>query len=384
MIFAHRAIAEHEVLQRILQTEPEILLPALTVEANETHRLVAAFLKPYLVRHGMVDGAQLEQAADFLARMVLSYIESPGRWDLTTRLKSHVWSGPSCWRASDEHPAEHPTLLPPSDQTVVRRLRPLRQADLHRLHDPRPGGLAVPRVCAHRSQEEPDHPALPEPELHRRGRLHQPDALRHRLIAVNVICFVASGFGKNSVLDRFGEWPYAIHAGHQYYRVFDAMFLHLSFEHIFFNMFTLLIIGPAVEIQMGRSRFLALYLIGRLGGGAFQYLFGPSNELGVGASGAIFALMGAYVVVAHRRRLPGQVSTLIVINLVIGFADSSTVGRPHRRIGRRRPCGPHVRVADQLRPRTTARVVTGLTSAAALGILAVLVFTIAPGHFNIG
>ena len=82
LTFAHNAILEHEVLQRILQTEPEILLPRLTVNANETHKLVAAFLMPYLARHGMSEGEQLEKAADFLSRMVLSYIGSPGRWDL--------------------------------------------------------------------------------------------------------------------------------------------------------------------------------------------------------------------------------------------------------------------------------------------------------------
>ena len=82
LVFAHHAILGHEVLQRILQTEPEILLPRLTTEANETHKLVAAFLVPYLVRHGMAEGTDLDAAADFLARMVLSYIASPGRWDL--------------------------------------------------------------------------------------------------------------------------------------------------------------------------------------------------------------------------------------------------------------------------------------------------------------
>jgi AcrR family transcriptional regulator len=83
LVFAHKAILEHEVLQRVLQTEPETLLPRMTVEANETHKLVAAFLAPYLIRHGMVEGVDLTAAADFLARMVLSYIGSPGRWDLT-------------------------------------------------------------------------------------------------------------------------------------------------------------------------------------------------------------------------------------------------------------------------------------------------------------
>ncbi|HEY1831946.1 MAG TPA: TetR/AcrR family transcriptional regulator [Acidimicrobiales bacterium] len=82
LTFAHHAVLEHQVLQRILVTEPEILLPHMTVSANRTREWVSAFLKPYLVRHGMHEGADLERAADFLARMVLSYIGSPGRWDL--------------------------------------------------------------------------------------------------------------------------------------------------------------------------------------------------------------------------------------------------------------------------------------------------------------
>jgi AcrR family transcriptional regulator len=69
LMFAHGALVEHEVLQRILVTEPEILLPRLTTEAD-------------LARHGTAGGTDLDVASDFLARMVLSYIASPGRWDL--------------------------------------------------------------------------------------------------------------------------------------------------------------------------------------------------------------------------------------------------------------------------------------------------------------
>jgi AcrR family transcriptional regulator len=82
LVFAHNAILEHEVLQRILVTEPEMLLPHMTVEANGTHQMVSSFLAPYLVQHGVAEGTDLDRAADFLARMVLSYISSPGRWDL--------------------------------------------------------------------------------------------------------------------------------------------------------------------------------------------------------------------------------------------------------------------------------------------------------------
>lgn len=80
--FARRSLLEHEVLQRVLETEPELLLPQLTVEGNRTVGMISAFLEPYLVRHGVADD-KLKQAADFLARMILSYISAPGRWDLS-------------------------------------------------------------------------------------------------------------------------------------------------------------------------------------------------------------------------------------------------------------------------------------------------------------
>ena len=82
LTFAHRAVLEHEVLQRILVTEPDLLLPALTVEGQGTLEVIAAFLEPYLQRHALAPGVDVAQAARFLARMVLSYIASPGRWDL--------------------------------------------------------------------------------------------------------------------------------------------------------------------------------------------------------------------------------------------------------------------------------------------------------------
>jgi AcrR family transcriptional regulator len=80
--FAHRSIVEHEVLQRVMQTEPDKLLPALTVESNRIRQGIAEFLVPYLRQRGVVEGVDLDEAADFLARMVLSYMSAPGRWDL--------------------------------------------------------------------------------------------------------------------------------------------------------------------------------------------------------------------------------------------------------------------------------------------------------------
>ena len=80
--FAHRSIVEHEVLQRVMQTEPDKLLPALTVESNRIRQGIAEFLVPYLRQRGVAEGVDPEGAADFLARMVISYMSAPGRWDL--------------------------------------------------------------------------------------------------------------------------------------------------------------------------------------------------------------------------------------------------------------------------------------------------------------
>jgi len=82
IMFAYRSIVEHEVLQRVMETEPDKLLPILTVESNRIRAGIAEVLAPYLEARGLADGVVLDDAADFLARMVLSYISAPGRWDL--------------------------------------------------------------------------------------------------------------------------------------------------------------------------------------------------------------------------------------------------------------------------------------------------------------
>ena len=83
LLFAHRAILEHEVLQKILQTEPDRLLPTLTVESWRLRDLVVAFLVPSIPARALRPGMTPERAADYVARMLLSFISAPGRWDLS-------------------------------------------------------------------------------------------------------------------------------------------------------------------------------------------------------------------------------------------------------------------------------------------------------------
>jgi AcrR family transcriptional regulator len=86
LVFAHRSIQEHEVLRKVLDTEPERLLPLITVEQHRVLGFITAFLLPYLERAQqagrMRPGVDLEAAADYVARMVLSLIGSPGGWNM--------------------------------------------------------------------------------------------------------------------------------------------------------------------------------------------------------------------------------------------------------------------------------------------------------------
>ncbi len=83
LVFARRAVEEHAVLQKVLQTEPERLLPQLTATMPIVLTVVRAYLVPLLEDERLADGMDPERAADHLARMVLSFIASQGGWDLT-------------------------------------------------------------------------------------------------------------------------------------------------------------------------------------------------------------------------------------------------------------------------------------------------------------
>ena len=82
LLHAHRAVGEHEVLQKLLLTEPERLVPAITMETSRFVPLIAAFVEPYLARETLRPGIDRREAADYVARMVVSHIAAPGRWDL--------------------------------------------------------------------------------------------------------------------------------------------------------------------------------------------------------------------------------------------------------------------------------------------------------------
>ena len=87
LLFAHRAVEEHAVLQKILETEPDRLLPQLTVESTRILAFIKGFLAPYIERERerLRPGVDVDAAAEYVARMLLSFIGAQGGWDLTDR-----------------------------------------------------------------------------------------------------------------------------------------------------------------------------------------------------------------------------------------------------------------------------------------------------------
>jgi len=87
LTFAHQAVNDHDVLQKVLVTEPDVLLPLMTIEQHRVLRYITAYLRPLLVREAAAgrlrDGLDVDAAADFVARMALSIMASPGPVDLT-------------------------------------------------------------------------------------------------------------------------------------------------------------------------------------------------------------------------------------------------------------------------------------------------------------
>lgn len=128
------------------------------------------------------------------------------------------------------------------------------------------------------------------------------------------------GFGLLSA-ERLGMWPIGIAVDQEWYRLITSAFLHGGFLHIAFNMYALYYLGPPLEEFLGERRYIALYVLAALGGGVASYTFSPVNTLSVGASGAIFGLMTATIVVGRRMGMDtSQITLLLVINVLIGFS----------------------------------------------------------------
>ena len=146
------------------------------------------------------------------------------------------------------------------------------------------------------------------------------------LIGINIAVFLlelASGGSVNgtgsSIYENGALYGPLVAAG-DWWRLGTAAFLHYGFFHLAINMYSLWWVGQALEHALGRGRFLGLYLVSGIAGSAGALLWTPL-AVTVGASGAIFGVLGAALIMERRGSLVfgGQAMSLIVINLVITF-----------------------------------------------------------------
>jgi membrane associated rhomboid family serine protease len=134
----------------------------------------------------------------------------------------------------------------------------------------------------------------------------------------------------SSLCDRAGGTYLPGVADGAYWQLLTSMFTHQQVWHIGFNMLALWVLGPQLELAIGRLRFLALYFVSGLAGAAMVMWFGPQYAGTLGASGAIFGLMGALAVVAFK--VGGDVRgimTWIGINFVLTFAIANISWQGH-------------------------------------------------------
>lgn len=146
------------------------------------------------------------------------------------------------------------------------------------------------------------------------------------IIGVNVFMFILTqiiNLSMGNGLLRLGAKVNFLIAFGEYWRLFTAMFLHADLIHLFFNMVILYMLGRDIERFFGPKKFLAIYFLSGLMGSAASYIF--TANMSVGASGAIFGLMGANLYLykinptAYKRLYGTDLLLLIGLNIFISF-----------------------------------------------------------------
>jgi membrane associated rhomboid family serine protease len=177
--------------------------------------------------------------------------------------------------------------------------------------------------------------AKSSPTITARSLANRAPVVTYGLIAANVLAFIAqlaTGGALNdttnaTVTDRFVTTPYTVvlRGGiptaqvAEWYRLFTGGFLHHDIIHLGVNLLVLWIIGSQLERVLGPARYAALYFVSLVAGGLAVVMMG---QAGLGASGAIFGLLGAaaaYQRINRINMLQSGLAMLIVLNLVISF-----------------------------------------------------------------
>jgi membrane associated rhomboid family serine protease len=151
-----------------------------------------------------------------------------------------------------------------------------------------------------------------------------------KFLSISLITVYAAQFVLGNILiSNFALFAPSVSTG-QWWRLLTAGFLHGSILHLLFNVYILWVLGSQLESILGKTKFVLIYFVSLIGGSIASFLFSPFGTYSIGASGAIFGLMGAMLVVGRKKRLDiSQVAVLVVLNVVIGFVLSGIDWRAH-------------------------------------------------------
>ncbi|MEU0299806.1 rhomboid family intramembrane serine protease [Streptomyces sp. NPDC006175] len=185
--------------------------------------------------------------------------------------------------------------------------------------------------CVRQGSGTGHHPAANRPRTLAGGSVAaDPRLVTKILLVVNLAVFIAVSVGGRSLLDDLllfgrayaGDPSAGVEgvAEGQWYRLVTSMFLHQEVWHIAFNMLGLWWLGGPLEAALGRARYLALYLLSGLAGSALTYAIADPGQGSLGASGAVFGLLGATAVLMRRMNYDMRpVIALLVVNLIFTF-----------------------------------------------------------------
>ncbi|MGA2102474.1 MAG: rhomboid family intramembrane serine protease [Candidatus Sulfotelmatobacter sp.] len=136
------------------------------------------------------------------------------------------------------------------------------------------------------------------------------------IIAVNILVFLMELARGDVFVLQWSLVPAQITSGHQWITILTAMFMHGSWSHIIGNMVFLWAFGPEIEDAMGRGRYLVFYLLGGLAAMLAQVAADPHSTIpNLGASGAIAAVMGAFLVMYPRDRIKSILLIFIFVKV---------------------------------------------------------------------
>src|SRR6202158_2754914 len=138
------------------------------------------------------------------------------------------------------------------------------------------------------------------------------------IILANAFVFVRELMGGEAFVTQWSAIPAQIFSGHHWITILTAMFMHASWSHIIGNMIFLWAFGPEIEDAMGRGRYLAFYLVGGIVAMLAQIAATPNSTVpNLGASGAIAAVMGAFLVTYPRDKIRALLVIFVFVRVTL-------------------------------------------------------------------